>query len=213
MSRAETLQQLSRLCRNGRDVAALPVEPSGYAGLDSSLPGGGWPVGTIVELMSATTGIGELRLLLPTLARLTHAERHVALIAPPYIPFAPAFAQRGVKLERLVVIEAKTPEDSLWAFEQALRCKSFGAALAWISIAKDREIRRLQLAAESARSIGFLYRSPSAALESSPAAVRLKLRPDEKGLSIDVLKCRGGHGGFTISIDAQHDAAASSAVG
>ena len=89
------------------------------------LPGGGWQAGTIVELMPTETGIGELRLLMPALARITQAERHVALIAPPYIPFAPALSQHGVRLERLLVIRAQKAEDILWAFEQTLRCKSF----------------------------------------------------------------------------------------
>jgi hypothetical protein len=152
--------------------------------------------------MPVNTGIGELRLLMPTSARITRTE-HVALISPPYTPFAPALAQHGVQLERLLVIRAQTPADILWAFEQTLRCKSFGAVLAWHPLLKDREIRRLQLAAEASRSIGFLYRPPAAALEFSPAAVRLKLHASENGLSIDILKCRGGRSGISVSVDSQ----------
>lgn len=200
-SRAETLEQLARLCRTGRDTSAAPAtQASGLTELDAVLPGGGWPVGAIIELMPVSTGIGELRCVLPTLARLTRAEHYVAFVSPPYIPFAPALAQRGVNLERLLVIDASAPEDTLWAFEQALRCKSFGAVLAWSPVARDREVRRLQLAAESGRSIGFLYRPPSAALESSPAAVRLRLQANDRALSIDVLKCRGARSGMSLVI-------------
>lgn len=201
-SRAETLEQLARLCRTGRDTSAPPaIEPSGIAELDATLPGGGWPVGAIVELMPMSTGIGELRLLLSTLARITRTERYVAFASPPYIPFAPALAQSGVNLERLLVINALASEDTLWAFEQTLRCKSFGAVLAWSPVARDREVRRLQLAAEAGRSIGFLYRPPSAAFESSPAAVRLRLHTNERGLAIDILKCRGARGGITLTVN------------
>jgi hypothetical protein len=201
MSRAETLEQLARLCRTGRDTGVPPaIEPSGVAELDAALPGGGWPIGTIIELMPMSTGIGELRLLLPTLARFTRTEYYAALISPPYIPLAPALAQRGVNLERLLVVNTAAPEDTLWAFEQTLRCKSFGAALAWSPAAKDREVRRLQLAAESGHSIGFLYRPPSAALETSPAAVRLRLQANARGLSIDILKCRGARSGMSLVI-------------
>jgi len=203
MNRAETLQHLAWLCRNGRAVTAPVVEASGWTELDAVLPGGGWQAGTVVELMPAATGIGELRLLLPALARITGAGRHVTLIAPPYIPFAPALSQHGVRLERLLVIQAQHADDILWAAEQSLRCRSFGAVLAWPATIRDREVRRLQLAAEAGGSTGFLYRSVDAAHEASPAALRLKLRrADSNGLQIDVLKCRGGRSGQSVKVEA-----------
>jgi hypothetical protein len=202
MNRAETLQHLAWLCRNGRAVTAPVVEASGWTELDAVLPGGGWQAGTIVELMPAVTGIGELRLVLPALARITGAGRHVTLIAPPYVPFAPALSQHGVRLERVLIIQAQQAEDILWAAEQSLRCRSFGAVLAWPATIRDREIRRLQLAAEAGGSTGFLYRSVDAARESSPAALRLKLRrAASNALQIDVLKCRGGRSGVSVQVE------------
>lgn len=190
-ARAEQLEQLARLCRHGRAGPPPWVEPSGSA-LDAVLPQGGWQSGTVVELMPASEGIGELRLLMPALARITQGERHVAMIAPPYIPFAPALLRHGLRLEHFWIVRAQSAADILWSAEQTLRCKSFGAVLAWPTAIRDREVRRLQLAAESGNSIGFIYRSPSAARESSPAAVRLRLQTDATGqLSIDVVKCRG----------------------
>jgi cell division inhibitor SulA/protein ImuA len=192
--RAARLEQLAQLCRNGREGIPAPhIEPTGSPPLDAVLPGGGWQSGTIVELMPAQTGIGELRLLMPALAHVTSSERHVALVAPPYVPYAPAFAQQGVRLERTWIIQAQRAEDILWTFEQTLRCGSFGAVLAWPTVVRDKDVRRVQLAAEAGRSIGFLYRKPSAARESSPAAVRLRLQTDAQGqLAIDMIKCRGG---------------------
>lgn len=200
MNRAETLEQLARLCRRLDIGAAAAASPTGFSELDKALPAGGWQCGTVVELMPEQTGIGEFRLLAPTLTRITR-ERYALLVAPPFIPFAPALRKHGVVLDRLIIIEAKTSEDVLWATEQALRCKSFGAVVAWPASVRDREVRRLQLAAEAGGSIGFLYRSPSAARESSPAAMRLRLRSGAEGLQIDVLKCRGGRSGFQTSID------------
>ena len=209
MNRAATLEQLARLCGLNRDgVAAAAIEPSGLAELDAALPGGGWQSGTIVELMPLDMGIGELRLLMPVLARITATDRHAALISPPCIPFAPAFARHGVNLERLLVIKADKPADILWSFEQTLRCKSFGAVVAWPVAVKDREVRRLQLAAEAGRSIGFMYRSPAAAREASPAAVRLLLEADRDGLRIDILKCRGARGGISVQMNRNDDRSA-----
>jgi hypothetical protein len=192
--RAARLKQLAQLCRSGRDGVPAPhIEPTGSPLLDAALPGGGWQSGTIVELMPVQTGIGELRLLMPALAHLTSNERHIALIAPPYVPYAPALAQQGVRLERTWIIQAQRAEDILWTFEQTLRCRSFGAVLAWPTAVRDKDIRRVQLAAEAGRSIGFLYRKPAAERESSPAALRLRLQTDANGqLAIDIIKCRGG---------------------
>ncbi|WP_161815573.1 translesion DNA synthesis-associated protein ImuA [Steroidobacter agaridevorans] len=200
-SRAERLEQLARLCRSGREGPPPRIEPSGSANLDAVLPGGGWQSGTIVELMPMSDGIGELRLLMPALAKITQGERHVAMIAPPYIPFAPALLRHGLRLEHFWIIRAQSAADILWSAEQTLRCKSFGAVLAWPSAIRDREVRRLQLAAEAGSSIGFVYRQPSAARESSPAAVRLRLQTDVTGqLSIDVVKCRGARAGMSVDI-------------
>jgi cell division inhibitor SulA/protein ImuA len=200
MNRAETLEQLARLCR--REGAVPPaIHATGCAQLDAVLPHGGWQSGTIVELMPTQIGVGEFQLLMPALAHITNTDRHVALISPPYIPFAPALQKYGVRLERLLIVRAAKNVDALWAFEQTLRCNSFGAVIAWPETIKDRDVRRLQLAAEAGRSIGFLYRSPSAAIEASPAAVRLKLHPAAAGdLQIDILKCRGIRSGQSVII-------------
>jgi hypothetical protein len=201
LDRAKTLEQLARLCRREGTVPPA-VHASGHAALDAVLPYGGWQSGTVVELMPTQTGVGEFRLLMPTLAQISRTERYLALVSPPYIPFAPALQAHGVQLERLFVIEATKNADALWAMEQMLRCKSFGAVVGWPKELKDRDVRRLQLAAEAGRSIGFLYRSVAAALEASPAAVRLKLLRNSAGqLQIDVLKCRGARSDVKLVID------------
>ena len=194
------MEQLARLCR--REGAVPPaVHATGCAELDAVLPHGGWQSGTIVELMPAQTGIGELQLLMPALARISNADSHIALIAPPYIPFASALQQHGVLLERLLIVNAAKNADALWAAEQTLRCKSFGAVVAWPETIKDRDVRRLQLAAEAGRSVGFLYRPSAAAIDASPAAVRLKLQREASGrLQLDVVKCRGARSGFSLVI-------------
>jgi protein ImuA len=54
------------------DDLASPVDAvlaSGHAALDAQLPGGGWPVGSMVEILQAQNGQNEWRLLLPALAR------------------------------------------------------------------------------------------------------------------------------------------------
>lgn len=195
MSRSALLEQLAQACRAGRADAQAPrpVQPSGFAALDALLPGGGWPLGAVTELMPESAGIGELSLVMPALAYLTRADRYLAWIAPPYLPYPPALIQQGLQLERLLIIQTRDEAEALWAAEQALRCPSFGAVLAWPTAIDERRVRRLQLAAETGGSCALLYRPESAAQLSSPAALRLKLKAVDRGTRVEIHKARGGH--------------------
>lgn len=173
----------------GRDLAAAPASPSGYAPLDALLPGGGWPLGALTELLSERPGIGELSLLMPALARLSAESRRIALVHPPYRACAPAWVQQGIRLEHLLLLDPISGMDALWAAEQILRSEAFGALLLWPRSIHEKELRRLQLAAEASQALAFLFRPLAAASRFSPAALRLKL---SAGLHIEVLKSRGG---------------------
>ncbi len=201
-----SFEELAELCRHGQRRHSRDALPSGFAELDAHLPGGGWPGGAVAELMSDAVGIGELGLLMPALSNLAHAGRYVILVAPPYLPYAPALAQRGLPLERVVVIHTDTLQQTLWAMEQALRCPAVGAALSWPACLVDRNVRRLQLAAEAGGSTGFLYRPPAAAREPSPAALRLRLHSDdtESGLIVEIQKSRGGRAGMRLRCTNSH---------
>src|SRR5882724_4714984 len=99
----------------------LPSIPTGFAELDRELPGGGWPRGVVSELLSERSGIGELSLLVPALANLSREDGWLMLIAPPWIPYAPALAARGIRLSKLAVVDTRSDRDTLWAAEQGLR--------------------------------------------------------------------------------------------
>ncbi|MGE5320419.1 MAG: translesion DNA synthesis-associated protein ImuA [Hyphomicrobiaceae bacterium] len=166
--------------------------PTGFDELDELLPGSGWPRGALTELLLSRQGIGELRLLMPTLARLSEADGWLAWVAPPYVPYAAALAGVGIRLERLVVAKPPSEADAWWTAEQALRSGACGALLAWLRAADERRMRRLQLAAETGHTWGVLFRHARAAQERSPAALRLLLEPAANGLAVHILKRRGG---------------------
>ncbi len=178
----------------GRSTARMEVLPTGFSALDDCLPGNGWPRAGLIEILVSRLGVGELSLLMPALAALTRrpAARWCSWIAPPYEPFAPALAAHGLRLERLFIANAEKP---LWAFEQALGSGACEAALGWIDKPRAKDIRRLQLAAERGRTFGILFRTLSAARESSAAILRLVLQPAEQGVRITLLKSRGGRRG------------------
>ena len=164
------------------------TQPSGHSRLDAALPSGGWPEAALSEILLPRPGLGELHLLWPTLARLSQAGERLVLIAPPFLPYAPAWQLAGIDLHCLEIVHANE-EDALWAAEQCLRSGSCGAVLCWPRQASDRALRRLQVAAETGQTLGFAYRPASAAHNPSPAALRLLL---EGPAQVRVLKCRGG---------------------
>jgi len=171
---------------------ATPAAPTGFAGLDAELPGGGWPVGGLVEVLCRAEGIGELQIVLPALAALTAAGRRVAWLAPPHLPYAPALRAAGVRLERLTVVRAPGRRDALWAAEQALRARTFHALLLWLPRASYAELRRLTVAAQAGPGFALAFRPPEAACESSPAVLRLALEPAPPArLAVRILKRRG----------------------
>ncbi|MDD0843743.1 translesion DNA synthesis-associated protein ImuA [Pseudomonas sp. Gutcm_11s] len=169
-------------------TAPSGAQPTEHVTLDAVLPGGGWPEGALSEILLSAPGLGELRLLWPTLARLSQAGERLALVAPPFLPYAPAWQAAGIVLQHLEIIRARG-EDALWAAEQCLRSGSCGAVLCWPGQASDRALRRLQVAAETGQTLGFAYRPANAAHNPSPAALRLLL---EGPAQVRVLKCRGG---------------------
>jgi len=186
----------------GGDCAPEPVAlPTGFAALDAALPGGGWPGNALTEVLLAREGIGEMRLALPTLARLTRAGHEVAWIAPPYRPYAPALAAAGVDLSRLALVRCRDLREALWAFEQALRAPECGAAFAWLTEHDERVLRRLALAAREGRTWGVLWRRPGVAARASAAALRLGLQARDGRLAVSVLKRRGGELAQPIVID------------
>lgn len=169
--------------------------------LDEELPGAGWPAACLTEILPAHEGIGELRLLGPALAALStlsapstnapESGKQLAWIAPPYLPYSPALAAAGIALARVIVVRTQNAQETLWAAEQALRSQSCGAVLLWSDTRDHTALRRLQLAAESSRSLAFLLRPPTAGMSASPAALRLRLESADGGLAVRILKRRG----------------------
>ncbi len=181
-----------RLWRLGREpLSRRRTVATGHTSLDAALPGGGWPLGAVTELFHPRQGAGELEILLPALAELTR-RRWLALVAPPHIPYAPALRAAGIDLSRVLLIHPRAAKEALWAVEQALRSGTCGAVMAWPSRADAGSVRRLQLAAEAGESWSILLRQETAPRGPSPAALRMTVEPEEDGLRVDLLKCRGG---------------------
>lgn len=165
--------------------------PTGLAPLDEALPAGGWLSAGLNEVLVPGEGFGELELVWPALARLASPDAPIVLVAPPHIPYPPAWHAAGVRLDAMHIVHA-SPRDALWAAEQCLRSGACASVLCWPATDDDRLIRRLQVAAETGRCTGFAFRPMQAARNPSPAPLRIAIEPGPKR-QLRVLKCRGAN--------------------
>jgi hypothetical protein len=186
----QPLIENGRLWRGQGTAPRRDALPTGFDALDGVLPGGGWPHAALSEILFPADGVGELRLLLPTLATLSREAHPVVLVAPPYLPFPAAWIAAGVDLRFLQIVQAGE-HDAMWAAEQCLRSAACAAVLCWPRQADTATLRRLQLAAETGQTIGFLLRPAATAAQTSMAAVRIGIETGPSRLR--VLKCRGGN--------------------
>lgn len=172
-----------------------PVVASGHAALDAQLPGGGWPLDALVELLQPAAGQPFWQLLLPALVTLLAQHRGpLVLVAPPHAPFSPALAAQGLAADRLLCIRAERPAERLWATEQALRCADVPAVLAWlpqVQGVRDDALRRLQLAGAERQRLLFTLRPLQAEAGGSPARLRLALQAEGDSLQVRIVKRRG----------------------
>lgn len=170
--------------------------PTGHATLDATLPGGGWPVRAVTDLLQPQPGVAELRLLAPALASVTGAGQELVMVGPP-MPLHPVGMQQlGIDAQRITWITADAPLDRLWAVEQLVRAGSAGAVVAWLPRVRADQIRRLQVCAQDCDGPIFLVRPAEVAREPSAAPLRVLLEtsPDWE-IQLQLIKCRGGVGG------------------
>jgi hypothetical protein len=171
--------------------AASDGIPTGLAALDAALPQGGWPPTALSEILLPMDGIGELQLVLPALAGLATKDRPALLVTPPYLPCVAGWSAGGLDMRHVVIVQADSSIETLWAMEQSLRSAACSAVLGWPREADDRALRRLQVAADAGRTPAFVFRDRRHAEHASPAALRIELEA-RPALRLRVRKCRGG---------------------
>lgn len=182
--------------------AAIPAVSSGFALLDAELPGGGWPRGTLTEILTDSLGLGECSLLMPALNRMREERKWSLLVASPHLPHGPAWASRGIDLEHLVVVSPTRQRDALWATEQALSSGALGTVLCWATSTDARQVRRLQVAVAGSNTLAFLFRPGRERTDSSAASLRLLLSAGPRGrLGVNLLKRRGPPCSRTLYLD------------
>ena len=191
-----SIDDLPGVWRGGAWAQVPPrVVDTGHGLLNAQLPGGGWPLAGMTELLSPAHAHCEWRLLAPALARLlADSPGHAVLVAPPLEPFMPALQAAGMPVQRLCCIRPAGPGAVMaaaWACEQALRCRDVRAVLAWLPQVAAPMLRRLQLAAVQHQQLLWVLRPDGTRAQASPAPLRLWLQPQADQLLIHVIKRRG----------------------
>ncbi|MGZ5182129.1 MAG: translesion DNA synthesis-associated protein ImuA [Ramlibacter sp.] len=179
------------------------VLPSGHPLLDAQLPGGGWPVGSLIEVLQHRPELHAWQLLLPALAQWVQRKPGpIVLVGAPLAPYTPALSAQGLPAQRLLWIRAEAAAPRLWASEQALRCADVAALLAWLPQCRAADLRRLQLAARQQGKLLFVFRPAQARAQASPSPLRLLVDGVDE-LQLQVLKRKGPPLDHTLHLPAQ----------
>jgi protein ImuA len=173
--------------------------------VDRRLPQGGLSTGCIHEVKGAslTPAIAFASILS---ARIAGDQGNVLYFAPDRSLHPPGLLPYGVKLNQVLHVSARRPQDLAWAVMEALRCSQVSSVIAVLDGLDLTESRRLQLAAEASGATGFFLGNAASAPVASPVT-RWKVAPiidksgrrfDEPVWAIDLLYCRGGQPGKWI---------------
>lgn len=180
----------------------------GLGALETAFPGGIFPRGVIHELVSTSSEeagctSGFLSVVLGKFMQQGGSCLWISTV-PRRSIFPPALKAFGIDPERVIFLDAKTPKQTLWAIEEALKCRAVPAVVGELSELSFNESRRLQLAAEQSQVSGFIHRFRPKSEHAVACVSRWKISPlpselphAKPGLgfprwNIELLKVRNG---------------------
>ena len=179
------------------------VVASGHPLLDAQLPGGGWPVGSLVEVLQHRPEVHAWQLVLPALSQWVKTKPGpIVLVGAPLLPYTPSLSAQGLPADRLLWIRVDAAAARLWAAEQALRCPDVASVLAWLPQCKSSDLRRLQLAARQHGKLFFVFRPAQVKTQASPSPLRVLVDGVDQ-LQLQVLKRKGPPLDIILSLPAQ----------
>ena len=141
-------------------LSGLPPQQRRRCGIGpiDRLLGGGVRLGSLVAWHGWGRGHGATTLALRMARGVCGGQKRLVVVERESGFYPPAAVAWGIRPDEMIIVRCTTAEDELWSVEQALRCRAVGAVLAWPKRLNDRQLRRWQLAAERAGSVGLLVR-------------------------------------------------------
>ena len=197
---------LERLRDRIRTLQAAPrqllsVLRTGLPPVDGLLPGGGFPLGQVVELWGEPAS-GRARLAFRAIAEAHRALRLAAWVDGPRTLYAPALPPLGVRLEQLLVVRPPESKQLAWSALQLLRSGAFAAVGLDLTGTDVRlsppESRRLIEAASRSGGL-LLLLTPSGA----PADGTLRLHVSAAGpraMHLEVVRSRQGGASRAVEV-------------
>ncbi|MFY0567867.1 ImuA family protein [Archangium lansingense] len=189
-------EQIRRLQAAPRKyLAALRT---GVEAFDELLPGGGLPLGQVVELWGEAAS-GRTSLALRAVASAHREGRLCAYVDGPGELYPPAAVAAGVDPARLLIVRPKTAEQLAWSAVQLVRSGAFACVVLDLTRGpkgggavrlSPAEGKRLMDAAGRGGSLLLLLTAPEA-----PGDGMMRLRTeaqDDEGLSVEVVRSRQG---------------------
>ncbi len=161
----------------------------------------------IVEWVREGAGSGAARLALPMAIEALQRGGALVVIDDRREFYPPAALRLGLDLDRTIVVRPRNRQETIWTFEQALRCLGVAVTLGWIDALPDRVFRRLQLAAEHGTGLGLFMRPAEARREPTWADIRWAVQSlpgnvsSGRRLRVELLHCRGGTGGGALQLE------------
>ena len=208
---------------------AASVIDWGIAAIDEHLPGGGLGLGSLHEFAGAGLDLEEASLAAAVSARLlgraqTARAGEALWIARQRDLYARALPGSGCDPARLLHLKTRRNDDTLWALEEALRCKSLAAVIGEVGALDLTQSRRLQLAAEKSGVPALIIRrgqnrdARNWAAQPIAAYTRWRIHPAPSigietsqqplpGLArwrVELWRCRGGRPGSWLIEEQEH---------
>lgn len=201
----------------------------GIAAIDRHLPGGGLLLGSVHEFAGAGLDLEEASLAAGVSARLlgrAQAARggEALWVARQRDLYARALPGSGCDPARLLHLRTRRNEDTLWALEEALRCRGLVAVIGEVGPLDLTQSRRLQLAAEKSGVPALIIRRGTGrdarnwATQPIAAQTRWRIHPAPSiGIEtaqqplpgfarwkIELWRCRGGRPGNWLIEEQEH---------
>ncbi len=192
------------------EAARRPAAPgftSGSRALDRILPDRGFRRGTLVEYL-ADQAAGALALALIAAREACREGGALVVVDRAREFYPPAAANLGIDLSHVIFCRVRTQKDELWALNQALVCQGVGAVLCRPARLDDRAFRALQLAAETAGTVGLFIRPTSVRGQPTWAEMQLLVEAapanqSRRRLRVELLRCRNtiAHKSIELELD------------
>ena len=170
------------------DAATLPLFPA----IDVRLPGGGLALGCLHQIIGEADGAATALAALIAGRLAERLDRPILWLPRGGDLHPPGLAAWSLPSRRLLIAEARSDSDRLWAMEEALRCPDLAGVVGELADLALTAGRRLQLAAEAGGTTGLaLHPSATHAANAGTTRWRVSNRPGGRWL-LNLERCRGG---------------------